>query len=173
MANITASIQNTSRSVKGLNTTWVFNHGDWTITKTANKFTLARIGSALAYKALGCKDYNNAGSELVVPENLCTSFKHKYSLSTTEATGAVTDKAAAKAMIDKADKIFVVVKTNDGLLLGYGLDYALWKTTQGQMANENNATTAIEFATRDQMEEEYSCYYYTGTEADLDALMAL
>lgn len=168
---LVANIQNSSRSVKGLKQkTWVFNRGDWTITKTNNTFSLAKIGSVVAFTAQGCKDYSNAGHELAVFEKLCSAFKHKFSLSVNEADGNTAAKAAARANIDKADNIFVVVESNDGTLLGYGLDYGLWKTSQSAMANDNNAMTAVEFATKEGMEEEYSAYYCTMTAAQLDAL---
>jgi hypothetical protein len=173
MAKLTASIQNASRSVKGLQKTWVFNRGYWTISKTNNTITIpVKIGSEKAFKALGCKDFNNAGHEAAVFENICTAYKHKWSLSTTEADGNVAAKAAAQANIDGADDIFVIVQSNDGTLKAYGLDYGLWKTTQAQMANDNNAMTAIEFMTREGMEETYSAYYCADsvTPALLDAL---
>ena len=170
---IVAKIANASRSVKGLkNKTWVFNRGEWTVTKTNNTFTLAKIGAVVAFTAQGCKDYNNAGHEATIFENLCTAFKHKWSLSVTEADGNTAAKAAARANIDAADDIFVCVETNDGTILGYGLDYGLWKTAQSQMANDNNALEAVEFATREGMEEKYSAYYCTMTSAQLDALLS-
>ncbi len=173
MSKITASITNASRSVKGLQRTWVFNRKYWTITKTNNTLTIpVKIGSEKAFKALGCKDFNNAGHEAAVFENLCTAYKHKYSLSVTEAEGTQEQKAAARKNIDDADDIFVIVKANDGTLLAYGLDYGLWKTSQSGMANDNNALTAVEFGTREGMEETYSAYYCATavTEALLDAL---
>jgi len=172
MAKIVASIANTSRSVKGLQKTWVFNRVDFTQTKTTNVLSgLTAISGAKAFLASGCKDFNNAGHEATVFENLCTAYKHKYTLSATEATGDTAAKAAAQANIDGADDIFVIVKTNDGTLLGYGLDYGLWKTSQSQMANDNNALTAVEFATREGMEETYSKFYVTISEATLNGLV--
>jgi len=172
MAKLTASITNAARSVKGLQKTWVGNRTDFTITKTNNVLSaLASVGGAKLFLASGCKDFNNAGHEATIFENLCTAYKHKYSLSVTEDAGNTAAKAAAQANIDGAEDIFVVVKTNDGTLLAYGLDYGLYKTSQSQMANDNNALTAVEFGTREGMEETYSKYYVTISEATLNGLL--
>jgi hypothetical protein len=170
---IVSNIQNAARSVKGLkNKTWVFNRSEWTITKTINQFTIAKIGSAVAFTASGCKDFSNSGHEATIFEKLCTAFVHKYTLSVTEADGTTAQKAAARANIDKADDIFVITESNDGTLLGYGLDYGLWKTAQSRMANDDNGFTNVEFATREGQEEEFSAYYCTLTVAQLNALLA-
>jgi hypothetical protein len=173
MANLTASITNASRSVKGLQKTWFGNRTDFTFTKATNVLSgITALSGKKLYTASGCKDFNNVGHEAKVFENLCTAYKHKYTLSVTEANS--TDpvaKAAAQANIDNADDIFVIVKTNDGTLLAYGLDFGLWKATQTQMANDNNGLTAVEFATREGMEETYSKYYCTIPEATLNGLL--
>jgi hypothetical protein len=172
MAKLTASITNAARSVKGLQKTWVFNRADFTQTKTGNVLSaLTAIGGAKAFLASGCKDFNNAGHEAAVFENLCTAYKAKWALSVTEAEGTIQQKADARKNIDQAEDIFIIVKTSDGTLLAFGLEYGLWKTSQSQMANDNNALTAVEFGTREQMEETYSQYYVTISEATLNGLL--
>jgi hypothetical protein len=165
-------LNNCVRPVKGLKPkTWIFNNGDFTLTKTANVLSaIVKIGSVTAFTAEGFKDFQNAGHEAVVAENLPTAYKHKYTINANAAT------AAEKANIDKADNIFVVTQENDGLFWAYGITNGLWKAAQSKMANDNNNQTIIEFASREGMEEEYSAYQFTlgGTAAaDLAYLVAL
>ena len=165
-------LNNCVRPVKGLKPkTWIFNNGYWTLTITNNVLSaIVRIGSEVAYTAEGFKDFQNAGSDAVVAENLPTAYAHKYSINANAAT------AAEKANIDKADNIFVVVQTNSGQFLAYGITNGLWKASQAKMANDNNAQTIIEFASREWMEEEYSEYVFetgSGAAADLAYLVAL
>lgn len=163
---IVASIQNACRSIKGLKEkSWIFNRTDFTFNKTNNTVTsIAKIGSVVAFTATGYKDYINAGHDGVVAENMPTMFTHKWTASLTAET------AAARANIDNADDIVVVVESNDGSLLVYGVDHGLWKASQSQMSNDNNALTAVEFSSREGMTEDYSVYFYTGTKASLVAL---
>lgn len=169
---VVADIVNSCRSIKGLKPkTWWFNNGDFTITKTNNVVSaIVKIGSVTAFTIEGFKDFQNAGYEAVVAEGMPTVYKHKYTLNATAAT------AAEKANIDKADNGFIVTQSNDGTFLVYGVTNGLWKTAQTKMANENNAIEAIEFASREGMEEEYSEYVFAtgGTAAqDLAYLVAL
>ena len=159
----------TARPVKGLKPkAWIFNNGDFTITKALNVVTaIVKIGAVTAFTAEGFKDFMNAGHDAVVAENLPTAYKHKYSINAFAAT------AVEKANIDKADNIFVVVQSNDGTFLAYGINHGLWKTSQAKMANDNNAQTMIEFDTREGMEEEYSEYVFTPATDALVYLTAL
>lgn len=164
-------LNNCVRPTKGLKPkTWIFNNGFWTLTKTANVLSaIVRIGSEVSYTAEGFKDFQNAGSEAVVSENLPTAYTHKYNLNANAAT------AAEKANIDKADNILVIVQSNDGGFLAYGITHGLWKAAQTKMANDNQAQTLIEFASREGMEEEYSEYVFatgSGAAADLAYLVA-
>ena len=163
---VVASIVNACKSTKGLKEkAWIFNRTDFTFNKTNNTVTsIAKIGSVVAFTATGYKDYLNAGHDGVIAENMPTMFTHKWMASLTAET------AAARANIDNADDIVVVVESNDGSLLCYGVDYGLWKTSQAQMANDNTGLTAVEFASREGMTEAYSVYFYTGTKASLVAL---
>lgn len=163
---IVASIQNACRSIKGLKEkSWIFNRTDFTFNITNNTVTsIAKIGSVVAFTCQGYKDYQNAGHDGVIAENLPNSFTHKWTAMLTSAT------AAERANIDNADDIVVVTQSNDGSLLVYGTKYGLWKKAQSQMANDNNAMTSLEFESREGMGEDYSVYFYTGTLASLVAL---
>lgn len=161
-----------ARPVKGLKPkAWTFNNGDFTLTITNNVVSaIVKIGAVTAFTVEGFKDFMNAGHDAVVTENLPTAYVHKFSLNAFAAT------AAEKANIDKADNIFVVVQGNDGKFSAFGIEYGIWKTAQSKMANDNNAQTLIEFASREGMEEEYSEYVFAtgGTAAqDLAYLVAL
>jgi hypothetical protein len=169
---LVADIVNSCRSVKGLKPkAWVFNNGDFTLTKTNNVLSgIVKIGSVTAFTLEGFKDFMNAGYEAVIAENMPTVYKHKLTVNATSAT------AAEKANVDKADNIFVVVQANDSTFLAYGINQGIWKSAQTKMANDNNALTAIEFGSRAGMEEEYSEYIFAtgGTAAqDLAYLVAL
>lgn len=161
---ITASIVNSCHPVKGIKKTWLYNRSEMTLSLTNNEFSIAKIGSAKLYTALGYKDFANAGHDAKVFENLPTGYINKVSLNLTVGT------AAAQANIDKADDICTIHLLNNGSIVGYGMKNGMWKTSQSQMANDNNGLTAVEFATREGMEEEYSTYFCTLTEAQLDAL---
>ena len=163
---IVADIVNSCRSIKGLKPkAWIANGGDATLTIVNNTITLVANAPATTLFTLeGFKDFMNAGYEATVAENMPTVFKSKFTVNVTAAT------AAEKANIDKADNITVFVQSNDGTILVYGAKYGLWKTAQSKMANDNNGLTAVEFASREGMDEEYSEYIYTGTAASLDLL---
>lgn len=163
---ITASIVNSCHPVKGIKKTWLYNRSEFTPTFTNNQFTIAPIGAAVLYTAEGYKDFANAGHDAKIFENLPTGFINKVSLNLT------LGNYAAQANIDKADDLCSLHLLNDGVtIVGYGMKQGLWKTSQAQMANDNNALVAVEFATREGMEEDYSTYFCTQTEAQLDALL--
>ncbi len=166
---LVADIVNSCRSIKGLKPkAWVFNNGDFTVTAANNVVSaIVKIGAVTAFTAEGFKDFMNAGYEAVVGENMPTSFKHKWTVNATSAT------ATEKANIDKVDNVFIVVQSNDGTFLAYGISNGLWKTAQAKMANDNNGITAIEFASREGMEETYSEYVFTPVTDALAYLTAL
>lgn len=162
---ITASISNACNPVKGFDKIWLGNRSEFTRTATDNEITIAKIGTVVLYTATGYKDYANGGHDGKISEMLPTSFIHKLVLNLTVGT------AANQKNIDKADDIFVFAKRRGTTqILAYGITNGLWKTSQAQMANDNNSMMAVEFATREGEEEEYSCYFSQLTEAQLDAL---
>lgn len=163
---IVASISNACRSIKGLKPKlWAFNTDDFTFNMTNNTVTsIVKIGSVIAYTVDGYRDFANAGHEAKVAENMPTCYVHKLALNLALAT------AAERLNVDNTDKISIVVEANDGSLLCYAPKYGMWKTTQTQMANDNNGQITTEFASREGMEEDYSVYFYTGTKASLVAL---
>lgn len=167
MAKLVGNIANKCRPVAGLKSKiWLFNRVDFALTKVANTVTaIAKIGAVVGYTAQGTKSWANAGHDGAIFENLCTAFIHKLMANLTVGT------AAQQANIDQADDLVAVVEGNDGVLYVLGVDYGLWKTSQSNMLNDNNALTAVEFTSRAGMEEEYSMYFYTGTVASLDALL--
>lgn len=164
--NITASFVNSCHPVKGFKKVWLYNRDEFTPTFTVNEFTVAKIGSAKMYTADGYKDFANGGHDGKIFENLPTGFIHKLTLNLTTGT------AAQQANIDATDDLCAICLGNDGKFYGFGMQYGLWKTSQSKMANDNNNLTAVEFATREGMEETYSAYFCTQTEAQLDALTA-
>lgn len=164
---ITAAISNSCTPVKGFDKIWLGNRTEWTVTKTENEVSIAKIGSVKLYTAEGYKDFANGGHDGAIKDMLPTSFIQKISLNLTVGT------AAAQKNIDKADDLIVFAKRKGtSQILAYGVTTGLWKTSQAQMANDNNSLIAVEFATREGEEEEYSCYFATQNEAQLDALTA-
>jgi hypothetical protein len=164
---ITANIVNSCTPVKGFDKIWMGNRSEFTRTYTANEVTIAKIGTVVLYTAEGYKDFANGGHDGAIKDMLPTSFIHKFLLNLTVGT------AAAQKNIDKADDIFVFAKRKGSTqILAYGTTNGLWKTSQAQMANDNNSLIAVEFATREGEEEEYSCFFSQLTEAQLDALTA-
>jgi hypothetical protein len=164
---ITADIMECSKlPTKGLKTkAWIFNAGEVTFTKTANKATAMTVASGKSsFTIEGAKDFIKAGHEAVVAENTMTKYKHTFSAELFPLT------SAEKANIDIADNIVVVVEVNgekgEGSFLVYGETNGLWKATQTQNSNDNNALTTVEFASREQMEERYSSVVLLITDYD-------
>ena len=167
MGKIVDNILNSCNPIKGLQSKmWIFNRTDFTATTSDNVLSgLAKIGSVVGYTCTGTKDYANAGHEAKVQEMLCTGFAHKLTLNLTVGT------AAQQKNIDQADDLLVVVKSNSGQLFAYGVKNGLWKVSQSAMANDNKGLIAVEYGTREGMEEDYSVYYCTLSEAQLNALL--
>lgn len=161
------SITNVCRPVAGIEEkVWLFNRSDFTRATVNNTLTsIGKIGSVVAYTATVAKQGANVGHDATVFTNLCTAFVHKLMINFT------TGNAANMANIDKADDLMAVVKGKDGILYAYGVKNGLWKNKQSQMINDNNALVACEYGTIAGQEEEYSVYFYTGTEASLDLLL--
>jgi len=106
----------------------------------------------------GSKFFMNAGHDVAVFEDQDDRFLHKF-------TATITENSVA---VDKMDDIVLFVKANGETTWSvYGAKCGLWKTSQAQMANDNHGMTALEFASREGMEEDYSKYV---TSIDIAAL---
>lgn len=106
----------------------------------------------------GSKFFMNAGHDLVVIEDQPDRFIQKF-------TATLNDNSS---VVDKMDDIVVFAKeTGSTTWSVYGAKLGLWKTSQAQMINDNRATIAVEFASREGMEEEYEKYT---TSVDIAAL---
>jgi hypothetical protein len=139
------------RPTKGIKEAkWVANYGSLVATLTDNKAT--NLTGAL-FPFTGYKDNANVGSDATIGE-IPTGFKHYFQFKDNNKT------AALRLMLDKADNITVIVEANgsktEGCFLMYGYQNGLWKKTQSQKANDDNAQTNLEFETREGMEEYYS-----------------
>jgi hypothetical protein len=100
----------------------------------------------------------NVGHDLVVIEDQPDRFIQKF-------TAVINENSE---VVDKMDDIVVFVKeTGVATWSVYGAKLGLWKTSQAQMINDNRATIAVEFASREGMEEEYEKY---NTSIDISAL---
>jgi len=98
----------------------------------------------------------NVGSELVTSEVKKNGFTHKF-------TGILSQ--VGNKMLDTMDGIIVIVKKGEKYMC-YGLQNGLWKSAQSRMANENSGLVTVEFASRPDMEEDYSEYFFNFAELD-------
>jgi len=98
----------------------------------------------------------NVGSELVTSEVKKNGFIHKF-------TGILSQ--VGNKMLDTMDGIIVIVKKGDAYMC-YGLQNGLWKSAQSRMANDNSGLMTVEFASRADMEEDYSEYFFNFGELD-------
>ena len=112
---------------------------------------------ALNFYKIGAEKFAlNVGSELVTSEVKKNGFIHKF-------TGILSQ--VGNKLLDTMDGIIVIVK-KDNKYMCYGLQNGLWKTTQSRMANENSGLVTVEFASRADMEEDYSEYFFNFGELD-------
>ena len=113
---------------------------------------------ALNFYKIGAEKFAlNVGSELVTSEVKRNGFTHKF-------TGILSQ--VGNKLLDTMDGIIVIVKKGDKYLC-YGLQNGLWKTAQSRMANDNSGLVTVEFASRADMEEDYSEYNFLfGTNVD-------
>ena len=102
------------------------------------------------YKIEAEKFALNVGSELVASEVKKNGFIHKF-------TGILSQ--VGNKMLDTMDGIIVIVKKGDAYMC-YGLQNGLWKSAQSRTANENSGLVTVEFASRTDMEEDYSEYFF-------------
>lgn len=158
---------------------YMFNRNALTITydgSTANLITdLANIGAGKGYKITGYKKNMNAGSDGVVAEDKPDSWKHYFSFKQYEV-------AAAKVLnVDNINDVVVFVESKnkpsngDGVFIGYGCKFGLYKSSDTHRSNDNNAERAIELTSMDGGEEPYSRYVlldtdYATTKALLESL---
>ena len=106
---------------------------------------------ALNFYKIGAEKFAlNVGSELVTSEVKKTGFTHKF-------TGILSQ--VGNKMLDTMDGIIVIVKKGDAYMC-YGLQNGLWKSAQSRMANDNSGLMTVEFASRADMEEDYSEYFF-------------
>ena len=108
------------------------------------------------YKMQAEKFALNVGSELVQSDVKKNGYIHKF-------TGVISQ--VGNKMLDTMDGIIVIVKKGDNYMC-YGLQNGLWKTAQSRMANDNSGLVTVEFASRADMEEDYSEYYFNFVELD-------
>ncbi len=147
---IVTDIINSCKITKGIKPLayWAYRK-DLAFTKTLNEIEniwCIKLGSIQAIK-FGL----NAGFETVMADENGSGFKHKFS--------GVLNKSQME--IDELDDIVIFVQSNDGVWLSYGVEQGLWKISQAKMANDNLATIAVEFGSREGMEEFYSEYIIT------------
>lgn len=106
---------------------------------------------ALNFYKIGAEKFAlNVGSELVTSEVKKNGFIHKF-------TGILSQ--VGNKMLDTMDGIIVIVKKGDAYMC-YGLQNGLWKSAQSRMANDNSGLMTVEFASRPDMEEDYSEYFF-------------
>lgn len=108
------------------------------------------------YKMEAEKFALNVGSELVQSDVKKNGYIHKF-------TGIISQ--VGNKMLDTMDGIIVIVKKGDKYLC-YGLQNGLWKSAQSRMANDNSGLVTVEFASRADMEEDYSEYFFDFGELD-------
>ena len=112
---------------------------------------------ALNFYKIGAEKFAlNVGSELVTSEVKKNGFIHKF-------TGILSQ--VGNKMLDTMDGIIVIVKKGDAYMY-YGLQNGLWKSAQSRMANDNSGLMTVEFASRPDMEEDYSEYFFNFGELD-------
>ena len=112
---------------------------------------------ALNFYKIGAEKFAlNVGSELVTSEVKRNGFAHKF-------TGILSQ--VGNKLLDTMDGIIVIVKKGDKYLC-YGLQNGLWKSAQSRMANDNSGLVTVEFASRADMEEDYSEYFFNFGELD-------
>ena len=112
---------------------------------------------ALNFYKIGAEKFAlNVGSELVTSEVKKNGFIHKF-------TGILSQ--VGNKLLDTMDGIIVIVKKGDAYMC-YGLQNGLWKSAQSRMANDNSGLMTVEFASRADMEEDYSEYFFNFGELD-------
>ena len=115
-----------------------------------NEIELLNAPAINFYKMQAEKFALNVGSELVQSDVKKNGYTHKF-------TGIISQ--VGNKMLDTMDGIIVIVKRGDTYLC-YGLQNGLWKSAQSRMANDNSGLVTVEFASRADMEEDYSEYYF-------------
>ena len=151
------SIVNSCNPKKGIQSTayWAY------LSDLVFEFTNNTIASIVA-PPLGVIEAHkfglNAGHDLVVIEDQPDRFIQKF-------TAVLNENSA---VVDKMDNLVFFVKENGATTWSvYGAKFGLWKSSQAQMINDNRATIAVEFSSREGMEEEYDKFT---TSIDIAAL---
>ena len=101
-----------------------------------------------AWKYQGYKKTANAGSDLVVTDNMPDAFTHYLSLTVWGG-----DSASVEAMRDMNDLVIIVENKNkgtagDGAFEIYGDETGLYKTSMTKRSNDNGGVYALELATQ-------------------------
>lgn len=150
MSKLVQNIINSTKSVIGLKPKAYYAYrSDIQLTIEDNKVTAVTAGILGVIE--GCKNFLNAGHEEVIATDNFDAFKQKFN--------AIINNHSD--VVDKLDDIVVFVESNAGVKYVLGAKYGLWKASQAQMANDNLATIAVEFTSREGMEEAYSEYLLT------------
>jgi len=153
MRKITQDIINTPRSARGLKPLayWAYR-SELNLTVTDNKITTDwgdTVGKPLILGVIsGCKFFMNSGSEAAIQDDQCTGYKHKF-------TATINEKSY---VLDKMDDIVIFAETNEGEWIVIGYKYGLFKTSEAFMHNDNLGSTAVEFTSREGVEEPFSVY---------------
>ena len=152
----------TKRPTRGIYpTAWVMPFAGREYTLSEDPTTYNEIeqltAPALNFYKIGAEKFAlNVGSELVTSEVKKNGFIHKF-------TGILSQ--VGNKMLDTMDGIIVIVKKGDAYMC-YGLQNGLWKSAQSRMANDNSGLMTVEFASRPDMEEDYSEYFFNFGELD-------
>src|SRR4030066_253247 len=159
-SDLTANIQlcGSQRAVKGLDDKcWIANVGNLVFTFSDNMITnITKVATKRAFVVDSLKDQTNVGFDGVISDTNVTGYKNSLTLIANAKT------AATKLQFDTIDNIVAIVKKNgaetEGCFVALGVKFGLWKTSDAQKANDNNAQRTIELASRDGIEEAYSEY---------------
>ena len=112
---------------------------------------------AINFYKIGAEKFAlNVGSELVQSDVKKNGYIHKF-------TGVLSQ--VGNKLLDTMDGIIVIVKKGDNYMC-YGLQNGLWKSAQSRMANDNSGLVTVEFSSRQDMEEDYSEYFFNFVELD-------
>jgi hypothetical protein len=156
MSKLVANITNSKKSVKGLKPlAYCAYRSDVALTIVDNKVTAVVAGILGVIE--GCKFFMNAGGEEVVAEDNFNGFKHKINI--------IANKGSES--IDGMDDVVFFVETTDGTKYVLGAKYGMWKTAQSAMTNDNLGAIALEFTSREGMEETAGDYFLV---ADISAI---
>ena len=147
---------------------WVFNRKELTITydtTTKNLITsLANVSLKQGYKLTGIKKMLNAGSDLVVADDKADSWTHYFNFKQFEFS------AADIVNVDNINDVIVFVEnkdkstTGDGVFMGFGCKFGLYKSTDTHRTNDDKGARNIELTSLADQEEPFSRYVFLKTD---------